>query len=106
MPAVVLRHPDLPGQPVVVDVPVGAYIPSLYRDSGWAVDANTDPQDAEAEVEATRAEATEKAAEAAESFVPEFEPADDSAPTPKAPAVPAEPANPEPAPASLNLEKE
>lgn len=96
MPVVVLRHPKLPGQPAIVDVPVGSYIPDIYR--GWEVDSKTDPTDAQTELEATRAAAAAKAAEAAAAFKPEFAPLDEATPN-----QPAEPVNLEPASAPLDL---
>jgi hypothetical protein len=76
MPDVVLRHPKLKGQPIVVSVPVGAYVDRSYADAGWEIDTETSPVDAEAESAATAEAAQAKADKAAEKFVPEFAPAE------------------------------
>lgn len=103
MPSVVLRHPDLPGQPIIVDVPVGAYIPDIY--TSWVIDSKTSVEDAEAEIDASRASAVQKADDAARDFKPAFAPVDDTSAQPT-PVPPAEPVNQEQAPAPLDLSKE
>lgn len=115
MPSVVLRHPDLPGQPVVVEVPVGGYVSASYRDAGWTIDTQTDPLDAVKEAPEPREQPP---------FTPQFEPAPDTDLTQRSTSAqkatqelaatvrklqerPAEPVNPEPAdPAPLDLSKE
>lgn len=47
MPEYVLRHPDLPGQPVVVH-----QWPNDLARSGWELDEATSPDEARAELEA------------------------------------------------------
>lgn len=120
MPSVVLRNPNLPGQPIVVDVPVGGYIPENFRSGGFEVDPDTDPADALLEIDETQAAATERVAAEAADFTPSFAPdVSSSAPrgadvevAPAAPAAPvpvqppAEPVQDETAPAALDLSKE
>lgn len=77
MPDVVLRHPKLKGQPIVIHVPLGGFVPASYQASGWEIDTETSPADAEAENAETSRAAIEKAAKAAEKFVPQFAPVED-----------------------------
>jgi hypothetical protein len=79
MPEVVLRHPELPGQPIVLDAPGGVVSLDRKRE-GWVIDAKTDPDDARAESEATSAKRA--AAVARKSVKPRFEDpvTDDTAP--------------------------
>ena len=83
MTSVVLRNPTLPGQPIILDVAPGDFIPSIYKDSGWVVDSGTTVEDALVEAENTRTAASAAAAVRAAAFVPSFPPDD----------VPAEPVN-------------
>jgi hypothetical protein len=46
VPEYVLRHPDLPDQPIVVDVPDGQDVEQHpLLNSGWEVDETTTPAD-------------------------------------------------------------
>lgn len=80
MPEVVLRHKDLPGQPYIVDVPVGGYVDRSYQASGWAIDADTSGDDARAELAVLAERSAKKQADAVEAFVPQFAPDPDAAP--------------------------
>jgi hypothetical protein len=87
MPEVVLRHPNLPGQPYIIDVPLGGYVDGSYKQAGWVIDTQTTPDAARAE-QAQLAQSTAQAqAQAVEAFVPQFAP--DDAPEEEAPVVPA-----------------
>jgi hypothetical protein len=86
---VVLRHPDLPNQPVLGVVnPDGTVVPNL-AESGWVIDLDTDPGDAARERPPVR--------EQAEPPVPHFAAAPEpEAPEPAAPAAPETPADIQP----------
>lgn len=49
MSQVVLRHKDLPDQPIVVPVGPDGLVSVAYKTAGWEIDAKTDPADAELE---------------------------------------------------------
>lgn len=107
MPSIVLRNPNLPGQPVVVDVPAGSYIPDLYRDGGFVIDPDTTVADALVEADRTRAAATLLTSAEDAVYVPQFAPAETPEPEPESqPDPPAEPDQPEAVPAVLDLSKE
>jgi hypothetical protein len=94
MPEVVLRHPNLPGQPYIVDVPVGGFVDVSYRQAGWEIDPSTSAMDARAEQASLAAKVAEQTAADVESFVPAFAPDDapDAAASPE--VLPVEPAAP------------
>lgn len=106
MTAVVLRHEELPGQPIVIDVPPGGSVSLEYKAGGWWIDPDTSAQAASDELAATIAKIAAKAAEdgpAAPTF--EAAPGDEPAPVPPPPPAdvpsptktPAPPVNPAPA---------
>ena len=79
MPDVVLRHPKLKGQPIIVHVPLGGTVDPSYKTNGWEIDTKTSPAEAEAENAATAQAAQEKAAKDAEKFTPKFGTVDEPA---------------------------
>lgn len=94
MPEAVLRHPDLPGQPVVLHLAPGEDVALSYKERGWDIDTFTSPADAVTEADSTRQAALEQAAEAEKSWVPRFEPEEgatvDDTPAAPSAAAPAE----------------
>jgi hypothetical protein len=86
VPEIVLRHPKLPKQPIVLDVPTGAKISRAYSDAGWEIDNDTLPDDAREETPRAKKD---------KEFVAAFETDADEAeivePTLDAPVLPAEP---------------
>lgn len=97
MPEAVLRNKGLPGQPLILDIPVGGYVDRSYQAAGWEIDTSTSADDARDELAKLAEKAAKKRAEAEAAFVPAFEPDPDAS---------SKPAKPEQAPAVLDTTKE
>ena len=96
---IVLRHPALPGQPLIGHVlDDGSVVPNL-ADAGWVIDADTPPERAKRE----RPEPRERPERPAPHFTAPPPPPEPPV-TPEAPA--GQPDNPEQGDTSLDLTKE
>lgn len=85
MTEVVLRHPDLPNQPIIGQVAADGTVTPNLADAGWVIDLDTDPEHARRE----RPEPREQ-----QPVTPHFAVAptpDEAAPVAEQPAEPATP---------------